>query len=60
MDNIYIINNEKFKSIYFSINFTSNANKKEMSENAVLASILSKSCEKYKTEKEIQEYLYSL
>ena len=60
MDNIYIINNEKFNSIYFSINFTSNANKKEMSENAVLASILSKSCEKYKTEKEIQEYLYSL
>lgn len=60
MDNVYIINNEKFKSIYFSINFTTNANKKEMSESAVLASILSKSCEKYKTEKEIQEYLYSL
>ena len=60
MDNIYIINNEKFKSIYFSINFTTSANKKEMSESAVLASILSKSCEKYKTEKEIQEYLYSL
>ena len=40
MDNIYIINNEKFKSIYFSINYTTNANKKEMSENAMLASIL--------------------
>ena len=40
MDNIYIINNEKFKSIYFSINFTSNANKKEMSENAYMDQIL--------------------
>lgn len=60
MNNVYKIKNNKFKSIYFSINFTMEANKKEMSENSLLAAVLSKSCEKYKTQKEIQKYLYSL
>lgn len=59
--NIYKINKEKFKSIYFSINFTMNVNsKKEVSENALLSSLLSKSCEKYKTQKEIEKHLYEL
>ncbi len=60
MINIYKINNEKFKSIYFSVNFTISANEKEISENAVLASVLSKSCKKFKTQKDIEKYLYSL
>lgn len=60
MNNIYKINNEKFKSIYFSINFTMNTDKKEMSENSILACILSKACQKYNSQKEIQKYLYSL
>lgn len=61
MINIYKINKEKFKSIYFSVNFTFNVkSEKEISENAVLASLLSKSCKKYKTQMEIEKYLYSL
>lgn len=60
MKNIYKINKEKFKSIYFSINFTLPVKKEEISKNSLLASMLAKSCEKYKTQKEIQQYLYSL
>lgn len=60
MNNIYKINNEKFKSIYFSVNFTMPVEKKQISENSLLSAILGKSCNKYKTQKEIQKYLYSL
>lgn len=60
MINIYKINKEKFKSIFFSVNFTMNVTEKENSENAVLASVLSKSCEKYKNQKEVEKHLYSL
>ena len=60
MSNIYKINNEKFKSIYFSVNFTMPVNKKQISENSLLSAILGKSCDKYKTQKEMQKYLYSL
>lgn len=60
MINIHKINNSKFKSIYFSINFTMESDKKEISQNSLLASILGKSCEKYKTQKEMQKKLYSL
>ena len=60
MNNIYTISNEKFKSMYFSINFTIEGDKKKISQSSVLASVLGKSCEKYKTEKQIQEYLFSL
>lgn len=60
MINIYKINNNKFKSIYFSINFTMKLDKKEISENAVLSLVMSKSCKRYKTQKEIEKYLYSL
>ncbi|MEG0872530.1 MAG: hypothetical protein RSE00_01520 [Clostridia bacterium] len=60
MSNIYKINNDKFKSIYFSYNFTMAADEKKVSQNAVLAAILCKSNEKYKTQKEIEKYLNSL
>lgn len=60
MNNIYKINSEKFKSIYFSINFTMPVNKRQISENALLSAFLGKSNKKFKTQKEIQMYLYSL
>ncbi len=60
MNNIYKINSEKFKSIYFSINFTMPVNKRQISENALLSAVLGKSNNKFKTQKEIQMYLYSL
>ena len=60
MNNIYKINSEKFKSIYFSINFTMPVNKRLISENALLSAVLGKSNKKFKTQKEIQMYLYSL
>ena len=60
MNNIYKINSEKFKSVYFSINFTMPVNKRQISENALLSAVLGKSNKKFKTQKEIQMYLYSL
>lgn len=60
MNNIYKINSEKFKSIYFSINFTMPVNKRQISENALLSAVLGKLNKKFKTQKEIQMYLYSL
>lgn len=60
MNNIYKINSEKFKSIYFSINFTMPVNKRQISENALLSAVFGKSNKKFKTQKEIQMYLYSL
>lgn len=60
MNNIYKINSEKFKSIYFSINFTMPVNKRQISENALLSAVLGKSNKKFKTQKDIQMYLYSL
>ena len=60
MINVYKIKNNKFKSMYFSINFTMILDKKEISENAVLSLVMAKSCNKYKSQKEIVQYLYSL
>lgn len=60
MSNIYKINDEKFRSVYISYNFIMPVNRKENSENAVLGSILGKSSEKYRTQKEIEKYLYGL
>ena len=59
MINIYKINKEKFKSIYISFNLTMNVNKDENSANALLASVLAKSSQKYNSQKEIEKYLYS-
>lgn len=60
MENVYYIKDNKFKSITVSINYTMNVEKSEISKNAVLASLLRKSCEKYRTQKEIENYLDSL
>ena len=58
--NIYKINNDKFKSIYFSYNFTVVANKEDISYYNVLASIFGKCNNKFRNQKLLQEYLYSL
>lgn len=58
--NIYKINNNKFKTIYFSYNFTLPVKKEDISYYNVLSSILSKTNKVYRTQKEINEYLYSL
>ena len=51
---IYKINNEKFKSIYISYNFTMDVKEKELfSNNAVLGALMAKSSSKYNSQKEI-------
>lgn len=60
MANIYKVNDSKFKSIYISFNFTFETKKEEISKNVITSLILSKGCNKYKTSKEIEEYLSSL
>lgn len=60
MKQIYKINNDKFKGIFISLNYTMHVTKEELSETAVLASILSKSSKKYKNQTEIEKYLYKL
>lgn len=58
---IYKINNEKFKSIYISYNFTIDIkDTKYFSYYAVLGSLMAKSSKKYTTQKEIEKYLNSL
>ncbi|MEG1705438.1 MAG: pitrilysin family protein [Clostridia bacterium] len=60
MNNIHVINDNKFKSIYLSYNFTFPIKKEEVSTSVVTSLVLSKGCEKYKTSKEIEEYLNEL
>lgn len=60
INNIYKINDNKFKSIYISFNYTINAKKEDISKYAVLSSVLSKSNSRLKTQIEIEKYLYSL
>jgi|GEM_PF-2293212 len=60
MKNIYKVNDNKFKSIYVSYNFTFETKKDEIPKNVITSLILSKGCNKYKTSKEIEEYLSSL
>ena len=60
MKNIYKVNDNKFKSIYVSYNFTFETKKDEVPKNVITSLILSKGCNKYKTSKEIEEYLSSL
>lgn len=52
--------NEKFKSIYLSYNFTFEINKQDISSKILLALILSKSSSKFKTNKDIENYLSNL
>ncbi|MDD2376583.1 MAG: pitrilysin family protein [Clostridia bacterium] len=60
MKNIYKVNDNKFKSIYISYNFTFETKKEEVPKNVITSLVLSKGCNKYKTSKEIEEYLSSL
>jgi predicted Zn-dependent peptidase len=56
--NIYKINNDKFKSVYISYNFTMDVKDTAIfSNNAVLASLMAKSSNKYPTQKDIEKYL---
>lgn len=58
--NIYKINNNKFKTVYFSYNFTLPVKKEDISYYSVLSSVLAKTNKVYNSQKEISEYLYSL
>ena len=60
MNNIYKINNKKFKGILISINYTLPVTKEQLSKTAVLASILGKSSKKFENQTKIQNYLYKL
>lgn len=60
MEKIYKVNDNKFKSIYVSYNFTFETKKDEIPKNVITSLVLSKGCNKYKTNKEIEEYLSSL
>lgn len=60
MKQIYQINNEKFKGVFISLNYVMKVNKEELSQTAVLASILSKSSKKYANQSEIEKHLFKL
>lgn len=60
MNNIYVINDNKFKSIYISHNFTFDIKKEEVPASVITSLVLSKSTDKYKTSKEIEMYLNEL
>ena len=60
MKQIYKIDNNKFNSIYVSFNYTMNVNKEELSKSALLASVMSKSSKKYKTQTDIEKQLLKL
>lgn len=55
-----IIKNNKFKSVFVSLNLLVPLKAEEMSKNALLAMVLTKACNKYKTEKELQRELAKL
>lgn len=52
--NIICINDEKFKSIFVSVNFVRKLNREEAGKNALLASILKKGTNNLNTEKELE------
>lgn len=58
--NIYKINNTKFKGVYLSLNFLMQADRKVLSTNSILASMLSKDTKKYGMQKDIEKYLSNL
>lgn len=60
MKNIYLINDNKYKSIFIDYNFTFKVTKEELSQSVVIASILSKCSNKFKNQNEIYEYLLNL
>ena len=60
MNNIKLINDNKFKSIFLSFNYTLDIEKEDVSKFAILSSILSKCSNKFKNQTEIQKYLFEL
>lgn len=60
MSNIYKINNKKFKSIYVSYNFTLPIVKEQVTENAVLSSLLGKESNKFASQQDVEMYLANL
>lgn len=57
MNKVNSINIEKFKSVFVSINFLTSIDAKNMSKNALLASVMKKGNNTYKSEKEINRKL---
>lgn len=57
MKKVNSINIEKFKSVFVSINFLTSIDAKNMSKNALLASVMKKGNKTYNTEKEINRKL---
>ena len=60
MNKIYKINDEKFKTVYVSINYLIDATKEEISRLSVVSSLLGKCNKKYKTQKDVEKYLLEL
>jgi len=60
MENLHLVNNNKFKGIYLSFNYTLDIQKKDISKFSVLTSILSKSSKKYNNQTEIEKHLFKL
>lgn len=60
MDNLHLINNNKFKGIYLSFNYTLDIPKEDISKFSVLTSILSKSSKEYENQTEIEKHLFKL
>ena len=57
---IILVNDDKFKSIFVSVNFMRKLDKEEAGKNALLASILKKGTKSLKTEREIDLELSKL
>lgn len=60
MGKILKYNDNRFKSLYVSLNFTLKISKEEIARYAISCFALSKGCNKYKTSKSIEKYLASL
>ena len=60
MGKILKYNDDRFKSVYISFNYTLRIDSIEIAKSAISCFALSKGCMKYKTSKEIEKYLASL
>ena len=58
-DKVICVNDNKFKSIFVTVNFVRKLKKEENAKNALLASILRKGTQNLKSEKEIDEFAKS-
>ena len=60
MGNIHLINDNKFKGVNISFNYTLDIEKRDISKFSILASILSKCSKKYNNQTEIEKHLFKL